>query len=151
MTYFISCDPGAEGALAVFRQSVVTGDLIFIETYRTDCPASFIPHARQLGRIARVVIERNHGIQGQPAGTSYTQGYNAGFCAAALTVLSERVLEEVSAAKWMRAFGVPSGLPKAERKRWIRDKASEAVGKKLTLWQSDAVAIGLATFSATAK
>ncbi|MBK8184227.1 MAG: hypothetical protein IPK63_15635 [Candidatus Competibacteraceae bacterium] len=151
MTYFISCDPGAEGAIAIFRQSVVTGDLILVETHRTDCPASFIAHVHKLGRIARVAIEKNHGIQGQPAGTSYTQGYNAGFSAATLVVLSGRVLEEVSAAKWMRAFGVPSGLPKAERKRWIRDKASEAVGKKLTLWQSDAVAIGLATFSATAK
>ncbi len=151
MTYFISCDPGAEGAFAVFQRSIFTGNLNLIETYRTGSAADFIAYARNLFTIARVVIEKNHGIQGQPAGTSYTQGYNAGFSAAALTVLSGRVLEEVSAAKWMRAFGVPSGLPKAERKRWIRDKASEAVGKKLTLWQSDAVAIGLATFSATAK
>lgn len=147
MNQLISCDPGAEGAIAIFNYTEEDGwnlemflknedwrDLVVLETYQ-----------------AVSVIENNHGIQGQPAGTSFKQGQNQGEILRTLELLTSEV-HKVVPQRWQSVFGVPrkktfDGTPSQQttaQKNWTREKAEKLTGMKIPLWASDAVAIGLA-------
>lgn len=134
----IACDPGQDGAFAVFKHDAAGWHL---DTFLRNTDWACLAQLELFGSIG--VIESNHGIQGQPAGTSYTQGYNAGLVHRTLEVTASEVIKVIP-QRWMKTFGVPKGMERGARKKWIREKAQKLTDTELPLWASDAVAIGLA-------
>ncbi len=128
------CDPGAHGAFAIFEKSVLQ---CFYKTAHWLELQHVIADATATG-----LIEKNHGIQGQAAGSTYAQGFNAGCAHRVLESICDEV-HEVAAQTWMREFGVPRGMETKDRKRWIQAAAVKIVGKPIPLWAADAVALGL--------
>jgi hypothetical protein len=146
MKTIIACDPGVEGGCAIFRNDPETGwyldtivknenwkDLAKLELYQ-----------------AVAIIEKNHGIQGQTAGDSYAQGFNAGTMHARLELIAKE-LHTTPPQHWQSVFGVPrkktfEGKPdqqSAAQKRWTRDKCQTLTGEEFPIRVADAVAIGL--------
>lgn len=144
----ISCDPGASGAFAVFTPQGASGTLHLWEYCSTDDWRKLVKY-EPYGDVA--VIEFNHGIQGQPAGTSFTQGYNQGATFRTLELLVKEVIKVIP-QRWQKVFGVPKkrefpgNLSKqtSAQKKWTQTKVHAITGQAVPLWASDAVAIGLA-------
>lgn len=142
----VACDPGENGAFAIYRRS---GSVWELDAWmRTTEPGKLVD-AEVYPAIG--VIECNHGIQGQPAGTTYTQGYNAGLSQRTLELLCTDVVKVIP-QRWMKMFGVPKkntfpGTPSQKttaQKHWTREKVERLTDKELPLWASDAAAIGAA-------
>ncbi len=141
----VACDPGEEGAFAIFRHD--DSGWYLDKWIRTTNHTALVGEEvyPSLG-----VIEFNHGIQGQPAGTTYTQGYNAGLSHRTLEMLCTDVIKIIP-QRWMKTFSVPkkntfpgtASQKTTAQKNWTRDKVEKLTGEKVPLWASDAVAIGL--------
>jgi len=133
---FIACDPGIRGVFAVFEPNLI--GLYPMSEWKEMLSA--LSGATVIG-----AIEKNHGIQGQSASSTYAQGFSAGLAHGTMELVCAHLLE-TPAQTWMRNFKVPPGLEKSARKKWIHAKASThpiVAGMKVPLYAADAVALGI--------
>lgn len=135
----IGIDPGKSGAVAF----VVNGKLKTV--YK--CPdtvagmANIIREACIEYDYINAVIEKVHAMPMDGKASSFSFGQNYGHWQGILAALNIPT-REITPQKWMKLYGA---LPKekAERKKKIKDIAEKAVGKPLTLYAADAVALAL--------